>query len=257
MNNYGRVIDLSYANGDVNFEIIKNAKNTPISAAIIRLGFGGDYINQDDEKFYDNVKKCEKYNIPYGVYLYSYADSEKKAKSEAMHALRVLGNLNPVLPVFYDIEEKRTTRKSNDKILSICRTFAYEIEKAGFEYGTYASLSVWNDKLRDSWYQSKKVWVAQWSGSGCSYKKRYDLWQYTSSGKIYGGSFQSGYGPFDLNYIYYDFKKAYAENKKREAEKVLKISAKLEKISPEEMKKLDRDGDGKITAKDARKILTE
>lgn len=35
---------------------------------------------QDDAQWFNNVKGCEENNIPYGVYLYSYADTVKGAK---------------------------------------------------------------------------------------------------------------------------------------------------------------------------------
>ena len=60
-------IDVSEFNGDVDFAALKGK----IDFAILRCGYGGDYVNQDDKQYAANVQKCEAAGIPYGVYLYS------------------------------------------------------------------------------------------------------------------------------------------------------------------------------------------
>ena len=70
-------IDVSYYQGDIDWE---KAKSAGVEFAIIRCGYGMDVKNQDDEKFERNVTECERLSIPYGVYLYSYADSVEKAE---------------------------------------------------------------------------------------------------------------------------------------------------------------------------------
>jgi hypothetical protein len=44
-----------------------------VDFVIIRCGYGNNIASQDDKYFAQNVAGCEKYNIPYGIYIYSYA----------------------------------------------------------------------------------------------------------------------------------------------------------------------------------------
>ena len=81
-----KVIDVSYANGQVDWETVKPY----IDGAIIQLGYGMNIESQDDKQFSRNISECERLDIPYGVYLYSYADTMEKVRSEAEHTLRII-----------------------------------------------------------------------------------------------------------------------------------------------------------------------
>ena len=79
----GNGIDVSYAQGRIDWTKLKGK----IDFAIIRCGFGGDYTNQDDSQWLNNVRGCKENGIPFGVYLYSYANTVEKAKSEVVQVL--------------------------------------------------------------------------------------------------------------------------------------------------------------------------
>ena len=97
-----RVIDVSEHNGTINWEAVKAAG---IQGAIIRCGYGMDMTSQDDKQWSRNVSECERLGIPYGVYLYSYADNADKARSEAQHVLRLIKGRKLSFPVYYDLEQ--------------------------------------------------------------------------------------------------------------------------------------------------------
>lgn len=82
-----RGIDVSHNQGVIDW---KKVKADGVDFAIIRCGYGANQREQDDRQWLDNVLECEKYGIPYGAYLYSYADTVAKAKSEAAHVLRLV-----------------------------------------------------------------------------------------------------------------------------------------------------------------------
>lgn len=190
-------IDVSYYQGDIDWERVKSAG---VEFAIIRCGYGMDVKNQDDEKFERNVTECERLGIPYGVYLYSYADSVAKAESEAAHTLRMLNGRKPLYPVYYDLENAQTTgRCSKEQILKIAKTFIGIMEANGLWAGIYANLYWNNTLLTDGWYNSKARWIAQWADN-CTYGGEYGIWQYTSSGRIDGIN-----GNVDLDYAYVDY----------------------------------------------------
>ena len=242
-------IDVSYANGRLDWAKMKGK----IDFAILRCGFGGDYTNQDDSQVLNNVKGCESYGIPYGVYLYSYATTVDKAKSEADHALRLLKGRKPAYPVFLDLEEKQIANVGKAKILEIAKTFCYEIEKAGYQYGTYANKNWFTNYLTDKWYDSKIKWLAQYNDT-VTYKGSYDIWQHSSTGKFDGFR-----GAFDLNRCYTSFVKGDVNNDGKvtatDARTILRASAKLETLSGQPAKNADMDADGNITAEDAREAL--
>lgn len=185
-------IDVSYANGVVDWDTVKNH----IDFAILRCGYGQDKTSQDDSQFQRNASECERLGIPFGVYLYSYADSVEKAASEAQHVLRLIKGHKLSYPVYYDLEDRVTAACSKETIAAIAKAFCDAIEAAGYWVGIYANLSWWNNKLTDKVFDKWVRWVAQYN-STCDYKGTYGMWQYTSSGSVPGIN-----GRVDMDYCY-------------------------------------------------------
>lgn len=242
-------IDVSYAQGKIDWAKLKG----DIDFAILRCGYGGDYPLQDDLQYTNNVKGCEENGISYGVYLYSYATTAEKAKSEAEHALRLIKGKKLQLPVFYDLEESRISVLGKTKILEIAKTFCYEIEKAGYEYGTYANKNWFESYLTDKWYDSKVKWLAQYN-STVTYKGAYDVWQYSSTGRIDGIN-----GNVDMNLCYMSILDGDANGDGKitaaDSRKILRIASQLETATGQTALNADINNDGKITAADARQAL--
>lgn len=191
-------IDVSTYQGDIDWDKVKRAG---IEFAILRCGFGSDFTIQDDDKFLRNIAECERVGMPYGIYIYSYALNPDMAHSEARHVLRMVGKHKPSYPIYYDLEDAKTTGTlSNEAILNIAKAFVADIESAGFWAGIYANLHWHTTKLTDSWYDTKARWVAQWGTNSCTYNKQFKLWQYTSDGKVDGIN-----GRVDMNICYEDY----------------------------------------------------
>lgn len=244
MNKIG--IDVSEHNGKLNWKKLKS----DVGFTIIRCGYGSDYKNQDDKQFNNNIKGCAKNSIPYGIYLYSYADTVDKAKSEAQHTLRLIKGLNPYLPVYYDVEETKQYKLGKAKLKEIISTYCNIISKAGYRVGIYASTSWWNSVLADSFYDKYYKWVAQWS-SKCTYKGEYSCWQFTNAFKVGEGG-----GKFDANIltkpiILGDVNGDYSLTND-DVELILKAAAKIESVNDIIA---DLNKDGKITTKDAKILL--
>lgn len=137
-------IDVSQYQGLINWEVVKNH----IDFAIIRCGYGQDIIGQDDELFKRNADECTRLNIPFGVYLYSYAKNVEDARGEARHVMRLVKDYKMAYPIYYDLEDENTTgRQSNEVIANIAKAFADELEANGYFVGMYASLYWWKTKL--------------------------------------------------------------------------------------------------------------
>lgn len=184
-------IDVSRHNGVIQWQLVKNQVNF----AILRAGVGMDLTVQDDPQWEANVKGCEENGIPYGAYLYSYADNVDKAKSEAKHMIRLLKGKNLSYPVYYDIEDNFLQKLSNAKLGEIASAFLTTMENAGYKnLGVYSNKSWFTTKLTASVFSKYPRWIAQYNTT-CNYTGSYRMWQYTKSGVIDGIS-----GAVDLNY---------------------------------------------------------
>lgn len=196
-------VDVSTHNGNVDYQALKNAG---IGFVIIRCGYGSDYVSQDDDRFFENVRKAETAGMPWGTYLYSYAKTAVMAQSEAQHVLRLLNGKKPAYGVWYDVEDPQL---QGVDVVTTSETFCQAIEAAGLYVGIYASLSWLNGALNSSRLDRYDKWVAQWSNK-CTYSKPYGIWQYTDSLVIGGKS-------FDGNWAYKDYP-ALTQGKKEEPE---------------------------------------
>lgn len=191
-------IDVSQYQGLINWDVVKDH----IDFAIIRCGFGQDLPGQDDKLFKRNADECTRLNIPFGIYLYSYAKNAADAKGEAKHVMRLIKNYKMAYPIYYDLEDENTTGKqTNEVIANIAKTFAEELEKNGYYVGMYASLYWWKTKLTDPIFNKYTRWVANYAAE-LNFDKEYDMWQYSSTGWVEGIS-----TIVDLNYCYKDFPK--------------------------------------------------
>lgn len=193
-----RGVDVSAWQENVDWEKVKA---DDIDFAIIRCGFGSDEPGQDDAEWFRNIEECERLGIPYGVYLYSYADSKTKAKNEAKHTLRLLkeAEADPDYPVYYDLEDKITRKKDPEEIVEYAKIFCTAIEAEGYEAGIYANYDWWTNVLYDipddPYFDQFDKWVAQYYYRCDYHEAEYRLWQSTSDGKVDGIP-----GRVDLNF---------------------------------------------------------
>lgn len=174
------IIDVSEHNGKLNWEKLK----PQIEGAIIRCGFGSDYSSQDDAYYSRNVSECERLGIPYGVYIYSYANIVAKAKSEASHVKRLVKGHKLTFPIFYDLEEEKYSSYAS----KMAQTWMAEM--SGFDVGIYASTYWWKNYLKN--VSCKNKWVAYWGNTQPSISNMV-LWQYSDKGTV------AGISGFDLN----------------------------------------------------------
>ena len=173
-------------------------KDAGIEFVIIRIGYG-QYESQKDSKFERNYEGFRNVGIPVGVYLYSYAKSTSDSKKEAEVVLKWLGGRELNLPVYYDIEDKSQINLSKNTLTSMCETFCDTIEKAGYWAGIYTNKYFFTTYLDYKKLEEKyTIWVAQYNDTN-TYRGKYDMWQYTSSGKVNGIS-----GNVDMDILYRD-----------------------------------------------------
>ncbi|WP_182440613.1 MULTISPECIES: glycoside hydrolase family 25 protein [Clostridia] len=192
-------IDVSEHQGIIDWN---GVKSSGIEFAIIRCGYGDDKpewdegMNQDDNYWERNVNECERLGIPYGVYLYSYAQTVEQAKSEAQHVLRLINGRTLSYPVFLDMEDNSTINLDKTLKGNIAKVFCETVSASGYSVGIYANLDWWDNYLTDSAFSNNSwfKWVAQYN-STCDYQGTYNMWQCTDTGQVEGIS-----GGTDINF---------------------------------------------------------
>ena len=103
------------------------------------------------------------------------------------------------MPVYYDIEDKSQINLGKNTLTSMCETFCDTIEKAGYWAGIYTNKYFFTTYLDYKKLEEKyTIWVAQYNDTN-TYRGKYDMWQYTSSGKVAGIK-----GNVDMDILYRD-----------------------------------------------------
>lgn len=172
--------------------------------AIIRLGFGTNEESHNDKYFEANVQGCIENEILFGVYIFSYANSWDKLYSEIEHTKSQLAKIDKrPFAVFIDMEDKSTVEVGKSTLTEYALEFCKQIKAAGYRAGVYANENWFKNHLDVAKLQVANagyvIWCAKYSANPPQIAANYDIWQYTSSGKVRGIS-----GKVDLNYMYTD-----------------------------------------------------
>lgn len=182
-------IDVSQYQGKIDWEQVKK---DGVEFAIIRLGYGMDLEKQDDAYAIYNMTECERLNIPYGVYMFSYATEvggTKGVVSEIAHTLRLLQGRNPSVGVYIDVEQDSYKNAnpvpSGATVSSICLKFNKQLTAAGYKTGTYTNTYFYDTMVTNDELDNYIKWVAEYNDS-CTYRKPYLMWQYSSKGSVAG-----------------------------------------------------------------------
>ncbi len=81
---------------------------------------------------------------------------------------------------------------------AIIKAFCNTVRSAGYSAGVYANKTWFSSYINAGELSGYKIWLAQYNSAGPTYSGRYDIWQYTSKGKVNGIS-----GYVDMNRRYY------------------------------------------------------
>ena len=211
-------VDISEFNGNVD---MNQLKKQGYDFVIIRLGYGSDQTDQDDNMFETNVKKAEAAGLDWGAYIYSYALTVNEAKSEANHTLRMLRGKQPTMPIAFDWEDdnykQRYGMPSNATVREIARTYVNTIYNACYYpmiyTGYYWLKGAFDD---DTLFEHCDIWLAQWSTKYDYHDRPLGMWQYGGETNYIESPTISGLsGIFDKNYSYKNYPmiiKAYGYN---------------------------------------------
>lgn len=162
-----------------------------VDFAIIRCGYRGSQSGAlvQDARFSDNIQGAVKAGLKVGVYFFTQAVDETEAVEEASAALSLCRLYHLDLPIYVDSESAggkgRADRLEPEARTKILRAFCDTIENEGNKAGIYGSKNWLTNELNMDELTGYSVWLAQYSEIS-DYDGYYDLWQYTSRGRVSG-----------------------------------------------------------------------
>lgn len=181
--------DVSEHQGKINWEKLKGK----IPGAIIRIGYGDDLKSQDDVYAVYNMSECRRLSIPFAVYIYSHAATEKQVLSEIEHTKRMCKGFEPV-SYWLDLEERGNT--------GIWKKAAQLWKEA---FGDKAGVYSWQWAF-EKYVKDGRRWVCAYGTNNGQRQDKYkptismDGWQFTSRARLSGIN-----GNVDMSEWYVDF----------------------------------------------------
>ncbi len=194
-------IDVSKWNGNIDWNAVKNSG---VSYAIIRCGYRGSSTGAliEDPKFRSNIKGAKAAGLKVGVYFFSQAVNEVEAVEEASMALSLASGYGLNYPIFLDVESSggRGDGISKETRTAVCKAFCSTVQNSGVSAGIYANKTWFTEKINTGSLTGYKIWLAQYASTPTYTATRYDMWQYSSKGKVSGIN-----GNVDMNISYLNY----------------------------------------------------
>ncbi len=191
--NVRKVIDVSSHQKDIDWKAVST---TDVDAVIIRVAAGSD---TEDSYLLKNVEGASSISMPYGLYIYSYAEDKAVntvkfglIHEAALEAERIVESIekykmNLTLPIYYDLEKWDISDGNHNwgpsDYLNIVSQFRDRLNMHGYDFKIYTSKNFADTALVD--WKDKIDWIAQFNHY-CDYSGNYTKWQYSSTEKVLG-----------------------------------------------------------------------
>lgn len=196
-------IDVSRYQKDIDFTRIKEQG---IDFVMIRVGARG-YKNGTlamDEYFEKNLNGALEAGLDVGVYFYSQAINTQEAEEEADIVLAAIAEKKITYPVAFDMEyvENDTSRidtLTKDEKTLITAAFVNKIKDAGYRPMIYGNKEWLLKRIDITKFTTSSFWLAQ-DDEHPDYPYKFDIWQYTTEGEIYGID-----GAVDMDICFVDY----------------------------------------------------
>lgn len=207
-------IDVSAWQGKIDW---KTVADYGMGFAILRITDAGNVV---DSQFENNLAGCNKYNIPVGVYKYSYAMTIAEIQREARKVVSTLNGRRIQFPVFLDLEYNNQRSLGSESIHKMADAFREIVEAAGYKFAIYCNVD-WYENVICSHLKKYDFWIARYPANDDGWlqeRLRPDFgvgWQYSSKAKIPGIN-----GTVDRNVFYKDYSE---ETEKKEETTVNKL----------------------------------
>ena len=173
-------IDWAQASGEVDFAVIRAAEGTEV-----------------DSEFANNATGCTENGVPFGVSVYTLAQTADEATAEAETVLALLEGYTVDLPIYMEFEDADMFALSDAEKLAVVKAFADTITTAGYEAGLYATIDTYNAFFAaDTYYASLNIWVSDLDSTSLPLSSA-NMWQYSWDGAVAGVDADAS-----LNYFY-------------------------------------------------------
>jgi GH25 family lysozyme M1 (1,4-beta-N-acetylmuramidase) len=192
-------IDVSKWNGVIDWDKVKNAG---VEFAIIRAGYRGSVTGSlvEDPYFVENIRGAKAAGVEVGIYFFTQAVNEVEAVEEASMVMALTKDYELDFPIFIDTEgaggNGRADGLDAQVRTKVCQAFCETLANEGYLAGVYASRNWYNTQLDTGALQAFSIWLAEYR-SVPLYQGYYEMWQYTSKGKVDGIE-----GNVDMNICY-------------------------------------------------------
>lgn len=191
-------IDISYANGNINFDALKDN----VDFLMIRAGRG----KKIDDYFERNAQNATASGVPFGLYWFSYATSVTEAEAEADRVIEAAKKYRITMPIAYDFEygsdafiQNMGKSVLNETRRKMASAFLSRVENAGYYALIYSNVDYINrifSPLLARW----GLWLADWrqgQNPDKSAPYRYKIWQTTDNAHVSGVSGKCDYNICD------------------------------------------------------------
>ena len=192
-------IDVSVYQGEIDWQKVADAG---IDFAIIRVGYrgyGSEGKMMPDKYFTQNIEGALAAGLDVGVYYFSQAITVEEAQEEAAYVIEQVKDYNLTYPVVFDWERQNYAGSRTQKVPSVstmCKmanAFCADITAAAYKAMVYFNPSEGYSQYDLSKLMDYSFWLAQYNSRPTFYYD-FDMWQYTSSGRVSGIS-----GNVDMN----------------------------------------------------------
>ena len=179
-------IDVSYSQGHIDWDTLWASGE--IDGAILRIGYGSN-PKQLDKSFEENLKAVKRLNIPFTIYLYSYAENATEAIWEADNLVNWINQYDVKilngLPIYLDIEEYGSSASAIAKYTEVIPTFISRMNEHGLGSKVYTYAHIARAVSPD--IRNYIDWIALYNSDN-TYEYSWNGWQYTSVGTASGVS---------------------------------------------------------------------
>ena len=180
-----KVIDVSAHNKKIDWDKVYRTKS--VDGVIVRVSASSVY---EDKMLSYNISNLKRLGIPYGLYIYSYAENGQEGREYAQFVVNEIKkySMNPSLGIYLDLESNNITGYlDTNKYNEITRGFMDVMNNNG--YGNLSRIYTYkkyaNDVLNSDYLKNQIYWIAQYNNR-LTYSGNYSAWQYTSSDWIDG-----------------------------------------------------------------------
>ncbi len=195
-------IDVSKWQGEIDWEKVKN---DGVEFVIIRCGYRGYTKGTliEDPMFAQNIKGATAAGLKVGVYFFTQAINEVEAVEEASMVVSLVRDFDLDYPIFIDTESAGGNGRADgldvEARTKVCDAFCATVQDAGYKSGVYASRNWYYERVEAEKLEDYVIWLAEYRSIPL-YKGYYQMWQYTSKGKVDG---INGNVDMNLSYLIY------------------------------------------------------